>query len=131
MSEEIKDAGRTVPRAMVGSYLLNAGLGLVFLISFLFTITDIDDALNDTTGYPFMWVFSQTVALGGINGLSSIVILLIFAGTMFYNLSTSRQTWAIARDGGLPFYKWIAHINPRLQIPVNSMPLRRRISLMV
>ena len=121
MAEEIKDAGIAVPRAMIGSYLLNAGLGFVFLISFLFAITDLDAALNDATGYPHMWVFVNSVGMGGVNALSSIVILLIFAGTLSYNLSTSRQTWAFARDGGLPGYRWIAHINPKLHIPANAV----------
>jgi amino acid transporter len=92
MSEEMKDAGVTVPRAMIGSYLLNAALGLVFLISYLFCITLIDDALNDPTGYPHMWVFKNTVSMEGVNGLASLVILLIFAATVSFNLSTSRQT---------------------------------------
>jgi len=55
--------------------------------------------------------------------LSSIVIILIFAGTLSYNLSTSRQTWAFARDDGLPFAKWIAHVNPKLEVPENAVIL--------
>lgn len=57
MSEEIKDASVTVPKAMLGSYLMNGGLGVVFLISFLFSIVDLEGALNDETGYPFLYVF--------------------------------------------------------------------------
>jgi choline transport protein len=121
MSEEIKDAGVTVPRAMVGAYLLNGGLGLVFLISFLFAITDLDAALADETGYPFLTVFASAVSTSGVNGLTSIVTILIFAGTLSYNLSTSRQTWAFARDQGLPFSNWIAHVHPGLQIPANAV----------
>ncbi|RFU31627.1 hypothetical protein B7463_g4724, partial [Scytalidium lignicola] len=121
MSEETKDAGVTVPRAIIGSFLLNAALGLVFLISYLFCITDLDGALNDATGYPHLWVFQNTVSLGGVNGLSAIVIILIFAGTVSFNLSTSRQTWAFARDAGLPFPAWISYVHPKLQVPVNSV----------
>jgi choline transport protein len=86
----MKDAGVTVPRAMIGSHLLNAALGIVFLISYLFRITSVDDALNDATGYPHMWVFMNTFPMNGVNGLAYIVILLIFAGTVSFNLSTSR-----------------------------------------
>jgi amino acid transporter len=56
MSEEIKDAGTTVPGAMAGSYILNGALGLVFLISYMFMMTDVDAALNDPTYYPHIWV---------------------------------------------------------------------------
>jgi choline transport protein len=96
MSEEIKDAGVTVPKAMVGSYLLNGALGVVFLVSFLFSIVDLDGAINDDTGYPFLFVFRNAFSLPAVNVLSAIVIILIFAGTLSYNLSTSRQTWAVS-----------------------------------
>lgn len=97
MSEEIKDAGVTVPRAMVGSYVLNGALGLVFLISYLFAIVDLNGAINDDTGYPFLYVFQGAFSLAAVNVLTAIVIILIFAGTLSYNLSTSRQTWAVGR----------------------------------
>jgi choline transport protein len=121
MAEEIKDAGKTVPRAMIGAYLMNGSLGIVFLISYMFMVTDVDAALNDATGYPHMWVFSQAVSAGGVVALNAIPTVLIFAGTLTYNLSTSRQTWAFARDNGLPFSKWIGHVDKKLQTPANSV----------
>jgi choline transport protein len=121
MSEEIKDAGKTVPKAMIGAYLMNGSLGLVFLISYMFMVTDVDAALNDASGYPHIWVFGQTVGKGGVVALNTIPIVLIFAGTLTYNLSTSRQTWAFARDHGLPFSSWISTVNQRLQTPANSV----------
>lgn len=123
MAEEIKDAGKTVPRAMVGAYLMNGVVGLVFIISYMFTITDVTAALEDPTGYPHMWVFGQAVSPGGVAALNTIPIVLIFAGTLTFNLSTSRQTWAFARDNGLPFSSWIAKVDQNLQVPVNSVTL--------
>lgn len=121
MAEEIKDAGRTVPRAMIGAYLMNGSLGIVFLISYMFMITDVEAALNDATGYPHIWVFSQTVSQGGVVALNAIPTVLIFAGTLTYNLSTSRQTWAFARDHGLPFSGWIGTVDKKLQTPANAV----------
>lgn len=131
MSEEIKDAGITVPRAMVWAYLLNGGLGFVFLISFLFAITDLDAALNDETGYPFLTVFASAVSTAGVNGLTAIVTLLIFAGTLSFNLSTSRQTWAFARDAGLPFSKFIAHVDPKLKVPANAVGVTAAVTIIL
>lgn len=121
MSEEIKDAGKTVPKAMIGAYLMNGALGFVFLVSYMFMITDLDAALNDASGYPHIWVFTQTVSTGGVIALNAIPTVLIFAGTLTYNLSTSRQTWAFARDRGLPFSDWIGAVNHKLQTPANSV----------
>ncbi|MCJ1311737.1 hypothetical protein MMC25_005410 [Agyrium rufum] len=121
ISEEVKDAGKTVPRTMVYSYLINAMLGLVMLITFLFMITDLDGALTDTTGYPILWVFRNTVSLGGQNALSVVLLIMVFAGTISFNISTSRQTWSFARDNGLPYSKWIAHVDEKKQLPVNAI----------
>ncbi|KAF2477510.1 GABA permease-like protein [Lindgomyces ingoldianus] len=121
MSEEIKDAGITVPRAMVGSYVLNGALGLAFLVSYMFMMTDVEAALNDATGYPHIWVFSQAVSSGGVVALNVIPTLLIFAGTLSFNLSTSRQTWAFARDKGLPFSDWIGTVHKGLHVPANAV----------
>lgn len=124
MSEEIKDAGKAVPRAMLWSYGLNGALGLVFLITYVFCIVDIEGAIDDAnngSGYPYMFVFTQAFSPAAFNVLSAIVVILIYAGTLSYNLSTSRQTWAFARDHGLPWSEWIARVNPKLEVPVNSV----------
>jgi choline transport protein len=76
---------------MIGSYLLSGVLSVVFLISYLF-------AVNHPTGYPFLYVFTQAFSMEAVNALTSVVICLIFAGTLSYNLSSSRQVWAVS-DG--------------------------------
>ncbi|SMQ47770.1 unnamed protein product [Zymoseptoria tritici ST99CH_3D1] len=119
LSEEIKDASVAVPKAMLGSYLLNGGLGIIFLITFLFSIVDLPSALE--ADYVFLYVFKEAFSLPAVNALASIVIILIFAGTLSYNLSTSRQTWSFARDNGLPFSNWIAHVHPTLEVPANAV----------
>ncbi|MCJ1463740.1 hypothetical protein MMC07_002349 [Pseudocyphellaria aurata] len=123
ISEEIQNAGLTVARTMVWSYVLNGTLGLVLLITFLFCITSVDDALNDPSEYPFLYVFRNAVSQPGLNALSVLLLILVFAGTVSFNISTSRQTWAFARDRGLPFSAWIAHVHPRLHLPVNAIAL--------
>ena len=65
---------------MIGSYVLSGVLSLVFLISYLFVITDIEGAINHPTGYPFLYVFEQAFSMEAVNALTSIVIVLIWAG---------------------------------------------------
>ncbi|KAB2571876.1 Choline transport protein [Lasiodiplodia hormozganensis] len=127
MSEEIKDAGVVVPRAMVWSYVINGGLGFIFLVTYLFMITDVEAALEDW--YPHIWVFRQAVNDAGVVGLNVIPTVLIFAGTVSYNLSTSRQTWSFARDKGVPFSNWIAKVDPKLEVPINSVTVTTLITI--
>lgn len=131
MSEEVEDAGRTVPKAIMESYILNGILGLVFLVTYLFCITSIDDALNDPSTYPFIYVFRNAVSTGGVNALTIIILVLVIASNISFNASTSRQTFAFARDNGLPFSKWISHVHPTKQIPANAVALSCMITVLL
>ena len=106
---------------MFWSYTLNGLLGVIMLITYLFCITDLNAALNDPSTYPILWVFQNTLSRGGVNALAIVVLIMVFAGTVSFNISTSRQTWSFARDNGLPFSKWLSHVEPKRQLPVNSI----------
>lgn len=83
---------------MIGSYLLSGVISVVFLISYLFVIVDIEGAVDHPTGYPFLFVFTEAFSMEAVNVLTSIVTCLIFAGTLSYNLSSSRQIWAVSHS---------------------------------
>lgn len=131
MAEEVKDAGRNVPLAIVWSYVGNGILALIFLVSYLFAIPSVDDALNDESGFPFIYVFHQAVSTGGVNALTIMVLVLVVASNVSFNASTSRQTFAFARDHGLPFSGWISAVHPTRQIPANAVLLSCVISALL
>ena len=131
MAEEVEDAGRSVPIAIVWSYVLNGVMGFILLLSYLFAIPSVDDALNDPSTYPFIYAFRNAVPTSGVNGLTTIVLLLVVASNISFNASTSRQTWSFARDRGLPFSNWISHVNPKKEIPANAVALTCLISVLL
>lgn len=111
MSEEVKDASLTVPRAMMTSFLVSSITGLVSLTSFLFCIPNVVDALNDSTGYPFLYVLRSSMPYEAVNGITVILLLLVFAAVVDSEASASRQIFAFARDRGLPFSRWISRVS--------------------
>lgn len=123
MAEEVRDAGRYVPISIFWSYIGNGIMAIVFLITYLFAIESIDEALADPSGYPFIYVFRTAISNAGVNGLTSIVLIIVVAANISFNASTARQTFAFARDNGLPFAKWIGHVHPIKEIPANAIAL--------
>ncbi|MCJ1250204.1 hypothetical protein MMC30_007430 [Trapelia coarctata] len=123
MSEEIADAGRYVPIAMFWSFIFNGLLAILVLITYLFALSSIDDALADPSTFPFIYVFQSVLPTAGVNGLTITILVLVIASNVSFNASTSRQTWAFARDNGLPFSKWIARVHPTKEIPANAVAL--------
>ena len=111
MSEEVKDAGLVVPRAMVTSFFANGFMGLIVLISFLFCIPNVNDALNDDTGYPFLYVFRNFMSDGAVTGITVVVLLLVLSSNTDFNASASRQAFALARDRGFPFSSWLSRVS--------------------
>ncbi|KAL8668430.1 MAG: hypothetical protein Q9168_006936 [Polycauliona sp. 1 TL-2023] len=126
MSEEIANASTNVPRSMVVSVLLNGTLGFAMLIAVLFCSGDpTADAIVDTpTGYPFIAIFVQaTQSVGGSTGMAVVIVALGICATIAFLASTSRMTWAFARDHGLPMWQYLSKVSlgrPALFRPYNA-----------
>ncbi|KKK27214.1 putative GABA permease [Aspergillus rambellii] len=131
MSEEVKDAGRNVPMAIAWGFFSNGIMAIILLIAYLFSIPSLEDALDDNTGFPFLYVFKNTTSTAGINGLTAIILLPVIFSNIMFNASTSRQTFAFARDKGLPFASWISKVDPKRKIPVNAIALSSIISCLL
>ena len=96
---------------MFWSFTINGFMGLAWLIAFLFAMPNVNDALNDPAGYAFIYVLRHCLPTTGINVLASIGIVLMLGGNVSLNLSAARQTFAFARDNGLPFASWISRVS--------------------
>ena len=82
---------------MVSSHILSGSLGLMFLVIYMFCMVDVTAAISDKTGYPFLFVFKMALNLAIVNVFTVVVLNLIFAGTLSYNLSSSRQMFAVSQ----------------------------------
>lgn len=50
MSEELRDAGKTLPKCMIWTTVVNGGLAWVMAITFCFCVGDLEEVLNSPTG---------------------------------------------------------------------------------
>lgn len=128
MAEEVKDAARNVPIAITWGYFSNGIMAIILIITFLFAMPSVEDSLKDPTDFPFLYVFKQATSTAGVNGLTAIILLPVMFSNILFNASTSRQTFAFARDRGLPFANWIGKVDQKRQIPVNAIALSCAIS---
>ena len=95
------------------AFTVNALIGFVVLTTFLFALPDVaatfDFALNPS-GYAFIYVLKNASYNGGIV-LYVLIQMVILTGSIDANASTARQTFAFARDHGLPFGGWVAKVS--------------------
>ncbi len=122
ISEETKDAGRQVPRAMrhaliwggVASFILIAAL----ILAIPATKGGFATSASLTGGVPYI--------LGQLpSGLQDVLLLLIIFA--FFSCGTSiqgagsRLAFSYARDGALPGARWISTVSPRFKTPVYAL----------
>jgi choline transport protein len=112
MSEELQDASKTLPRAMISTIVVNGALGFIMLITFAFALGDVESVLATPTKYPYIQVFyNATRSKAGTTVMSSIIITLATFGGMMNVATASRQLFAFARDNGVPFSKFFSHVS--------------------
>lgn len=122
MAEELKNAPKILPRAMLWTIVANGAMGLITIITFLYTMGDLETILSTPTGYPIIAVFYGAAGNnGGATALTSILIVLGIAGNLTNMAGASRQMFAFARDRGMPFHQWVSYVPPRFDVPVNAV----------
>lgn len=85
------------------------------LITYCFCLTDLAEAFESPTGYPFIAVFAYTTGSPEAGaGLTCVLIVLILFSVTNYMASCSRQVFAFGRDKGLPFYSWLSKVSGSL-----------------
>ncbi|KAK4495825.1 hypothetical protein PRZ48_013093 [Zasmidium cellare] len=135
MAEEVSDASLTVPRMMMGTIVINGVLGLVTIITFVFSIQDLQTQIVESTStYPFIDVFrTATSSNAGAIGMTVPIIVLSIAMCINAVAAGSRQAWSFARDEGLPFRSWFTRLVSigGTPLPLNSMLASLTISVVL
>jgi len=124
MTEELRNARREAPRAIVLSVWIGALTGFVFLISLCFCIGDITTTAASPTLVPLIQImYDSTNSLAGSTCLTTLFIVIdVFCATAL-TAEGGRAVYAFARDRGLPFSDVFARVEPKKQIPVAAICL--------
>jgi choline transport protein len=95
MAEELQDASRSLPLAMVWTAIVNGAMGFVMIVTFCMTIGDVDTALASPTGYAFIEVFcNATHSKAGTSVMVALFIIMLLFGCVTNFATSSRQLWA-------------------------------------
>ena len=124
MAEEIQDAAVVVPRSMMASIAINGALGFGAVLALLFSLGDIEAAIESPTRYPFLEIFYNAVgSKGGATAMALPMVFGGFAAVLGGLAGASRQTWALARDNGLPCSNYFRRVSMKWNVPATSIVL--------
>lgn len=118
MSEEIPNPAVNIPRAMLGSIVINGTMGFTILLVVLFSMGDLTAALASGP-FPIIHIFNL-ITRGNASAASAMTATIIISAslaTLGLLTATSRILWAFARDGGTPFSTKLGSLDEKRQIP--------------
>lgn len=108
MAEEIKDASRVLPLGMIWTLIVNGLTGFIMVITFAFSIGNLEGALAPTYDYAYLDAFYiATNNKAGATIMACLIILMCMCSTISNVATASRQMFAFARDKGMPFSKFL------------------------
>jgi choline transport protein len=124
MVEEIPAPRRNAPRVIWLAVACGAVSGFIFMLVCLFCIQDVDAIINSPTGLPFMDLVQDAI---GLEGGVALIALFEFNGLgqgVSIATTASRLTWGFARDSGLPFSNYFAHVDRTWNVPARALWLQ-------
>ncbi|KAF2014149.1 amino acid transporter [Aaosphaeria arxii CBS 175.79] len=132
MSEELRDAAYTLPRAMIWTAITNSVLGFLMLVTFCFCLGDVQSAIESPTGYPHIQImYNATGNRAGATALASLTTIMAVFGCVNNVATSSRQLFAFARDNGIPFGAFLSRVQPGWDIPLNSVLVSFAIAILL
>ncbi|KAK3614332.1 hypothetical protein LTR56_027319, partial [Elasticomyces elasticus] len=125
LAEELKDAAKILPRAMVTSALINYATAMIMIITLVSGIgstNNLDDLLSDPTGQPWVALVRRVTGSKAATITLTVLVAFQFFFTAVNEVTTSsRQLWAFARDKGVPFHTWLSKVSGTDGIPRNAV----------
>ncbi|KAI0360810.1 APC amino acid permease [Trametes cingulata] len=122
ISEEASNARTAVPWAIISAVGIAGVLGWVINVVIAFCMgTDLESIMENPIGQPMATILFNSFGRNGTLAVWSIVVFVQFLMGSSILTAASRQTFAFARDRGLPFSSFIYKVNKRTQTPVNAV----------
>ncbi len=119
ISEETKDAAKTVPKGIVKSVVYSAIFGYVMISTFVLVMPDLAEGVKQGMGFFESLLTSLPPSLRIVFGIG--IFIVNFLCGLACLTSCSRMMYAFARDGGLPASNFLRAVNPTLKTPVAAV----------
>lgn len=124
MTEELADAKRDAPKAIIWAVWIGAVTGFIFLVALCFCITDINAAAMTSTGVPLIQIlYDATDSLAAGLALSILITVIALVSLAFLFAQSSRVVFSFARDNGLPFSSFFKKVDTTRHVPTPAILL--------
>ncbi|KAI1637028.1 amino acid/polyamine transporter I [Biscogniauxia mediterranea] len=122
MTEEMPRPSVDAPRAILYAVGVGGVTGTIFILVILFCIVDPETVLDTATNMPITELILQSTGSRAAATVLTLMLAVCFInGTNGCVTSSSRLLFSMARDKGIVYHDYFAHIDPGLNVPVRTI----------
>ncbi|KAK5128892.1 hypothetical protein LTR85_000225 [Meristemomyces frigidus] len=123
MIEEIPNATIEGPKIMIYCVAIGTFTGFIFLSCLLFVSGPVEQVIDSAYGPLGQILLNATGSRPGTVCLLIFPLVCLLFAAIAIMTTSSRMTYAFARDRGLPFSRFFARVHPKLDVPLESLAL--------
>ncbi|EMC92243.1 hypothetical protein BAUCODRAFT_78321 [Baudoinia panamericana UAMH 10762] len=129
MVEEIPNASAEAPRIMIYCVAIGTFTGFIFLSCLLFVAGDAQQVIESPAGPLGYILYNATKSRAGTVCLLIFPLVCLLFAAISIMTTSSRMTYAFARDGGLPFSPFFGRVHKKLGVPLEALGLTNLVVL--
>ena len=120
LAEETKGSKLAAPYGIIYTVIATGISGFVLILALLYSVQDISDAINGSSGNAAIQIVEQTSGNKVAQVFSWLLVINIFFAGISGVTVTSRILFALCRDKASAFSDTLATVHPTFKSPVNS-----------
>jgi amino acid transporter len=117
IGEEVVDASRRVPRAIIFSLLIGAAAVFLITLSLIIAVPSFADVISGKDSNPILTVFEGALGSGGAKVALVMVLIAFVSCVLSTQASTTRLVYSYARDNMIMGSRLLAKVHPTLRTP--------------
>lgn len=121
LAQETKNAKRTLPRVLACSVPISTLLSFGFAIFLAYRMGDFANYGDSSLGEVYLTLYADSIGLGpGLAIATTIMLTLAFFVASQTMTGASRLIWAMSMANGVPYSRYWAHVDNRVQVPMRA-----------
>ncbi|MEW6484714.1 APC family permease [Tatumella sp. UCD-D_suzukii] len=130
VAEEVKDAGRKIPVAMILSIFFGAISAIISVLGYLLSYPNLKDIVSGKIQDPIPEILNNALGTEGEKIFVVIAIIAMLSCILSLQAALSRLIFSFSRDNMLPGSQWMARISKN-EVPDNAMIVSCALPLLI
>ncbi len=121
VAEEVSDAARRIPRAMIMTILVGGVSALFSFCGYVMAAPNLQEIVNGEDADPIPAILDASLGSTGAKIFLIIALTAFLSCVLSLQAAASRLIFSFARDGMMPGHRWLSKVSGTAKVPTNAL----------